>query len=155
MAKKSKRAVPRLDETMGQAVGNEPQPSNTLPEAVVGQTEQPREGVAQLDEPGAGSGLGLGKAEDLEPRGGTIPEHSGQQVGRARNGRGAQREARESIVDRDRDSADRDSDSIVDRDTEIRRETDFRDATGHPLDPDAGGRKVTREDDLFGREEDA
>jgi len=150
MAKQRKRDHPRLDETMGQAVGNEPQPSNTLPEAVVGQTERPRERVAQLDESGTSSGLG--KAEDLEPMGGTIPEHSGQQVGGARNGRGAQRETRESIVDRDRDSADRDTDSIVDRDTEIRRETDFRDATGHPLDPDAGGRKVTREDDIFGRE---
>jgi len=151
MPKDRKRVDPRLDETMGQAVGNEPQPSNTLPEAVVGQTEQPHEGLGQLDESGASSGLGMGKAEDLEPKGGTIPEHSGQQVGGARNGRGAERETRESIVDRDRDSADRD-DSLVDRDTEIRRETDFRDATGHPLDPDAGGPKVTREDDIFGRE---
>jgi hypothetical protein len=103
MAKQRKRDVPRLDETMGQAVGNEPQPSNTLPETVVGQAEQPREGAGQLDEWGTGSGLGMGKAEDLEPMGGTVPEHSGQ-GGRARNGRGADRMARESIVDRDGDS---------------------------------------------------
>jgi hypothetical protein len=36
--------------------------------------------------------------------------------------------------------------------TEIKRETEFRDATGHPLDPDAGGPKVTKDDDLFGKE---
>ena len=31
---------------------------------------------------------------------------------------------------------------------------EFRDATGHPLDPDAGGPKVTRDNDVFGREEE-
>ena len=118
MAKKRKRVHPRLDDTMAQGVGNEPQPSNTLPEAVVGQTEQPREGLGQPDEGDFGSGLGepdesgmssgIGKVRDGEPMGGTIREHSGQQIGGARNGRGEQRETRESIVDRDRDTADRD-----------------------------------------------
>ena len=149
MAKNRRHDNPRLDETMGRAVGNEPQPSNTLPEAVVGQTEQPGRDAGQLDESGMGSSAGVAKGEDGEPIGGTLPEHSGKQVGHARNGRGAQREARESIVERDRD-ADRDSNRGQRH--RIRRETDFRDATAHPLDPDAGGPKVTREDDLFGRE---
>jgi len=122
------RNEPRLDETMSQGVGNEPQPSDVLPEAVVGQ------GLGEPDDSGAGSGLGMGKARDLAPLGGTIPEHSGQ-AGRSRNGRGADRMARESIVDRD-------TESIVDRDTEIRRETDFRDATAHPLDPERDTRDL-------------
>ena len=148
MSKRRKRDQPRLDDTMGQGVGAEPQPSNMLPEAVVGQTEQPGEGLEQPDESGAGSGLGIGKVQDGQPMGGSTPEHSGQQSGRARNGRGAARESREAMVDRD-------TEPIVDRDTEIRRETDFRDATGHPLDPDAGGKKVTREDDIFLKEEES
>ena len=166
MAKRRNRDEPRLDETMGQGVGHEPQPSNALPEAVVGQTDQPRQGLGQPDESGHGSGLGIGKVQDGQPMGGTVPEHSGQQAGRARNGRGADRMARESIVDRDtedrgaEDIVDRDTEDfedrgaadMVDRDTAIRRETDVHNATGEPFDSESAGRKVTREDDIFGRE---
>lgn len=46
-------------------------------------------------------------------------------------------------------------DDFYDDNTRIKRETQFRDATGHPLDSDAGGRRVTEDDDLFRREEDS
>jgi len=45
-----------------------------------------------------------------------------------------------------------DPDELYDENTEIKRETEFRDATAHPLDPDSGGRKVTREGDVFHKE---
>jgi hypothetical protein len=102
MANDRKRDQPRLDETMGQGVGSEPQPSNTLPEAVVGQAENPQQGPGQADESDMSSGIG--KVRDGEPQGGTIPEHSGQQSGGLRNGRGTGRHSREEIVDRDLES---------------------------------------------------
>ncbi len=43
-------------------------------------------------------------------------------------------------------------DELYEENTEIKRETEFRDSTAHPLDPKAGGPKVTPENDLFGKE---
>lgn len=43
-------------------------------------------------------------------------------------------------------------DEEMEENTAIKRDTEFRDATAHPLDADAGGPKVTPDNDLFGKE---
>jgi len=56
--------------------------------------------------------------------------------------------------DEERGSLSRDEEG--ERDTEIRREVDFQNATATPLNDEAANRpKVTRQDDLFSREGDA
>lgn len=40
-------------------------------------------------------------------------------------------------------------DEEYEKNTKIKRETQFRDATAHPLDPNAGGPKVTKDNDQF------
>ena len=45
-------------------------------------------------------------------------------------------------------------DELYEQNTDIKRETEFRDSTAHPLDPDAGGPTVTPENDIFHNEKE-
>lgn len=88
----------------------------------------PEEAVGQGQNPPAGQGQ-----PDREPR------QPGMDIGSR---------------DEERGSLSRDEEG--ERDTEIRREVDFQNATATPLNDEAANRpKVTREDDLFGKEGEA
>jgi hypothetical protein len=88
-----------------------------------------REQVAQ----GAGEGLGGGQS------GSERSQMEGRQAGQSRS-------------DRTQEPQGKNLDELYEENTEIRRETEFRDATAHPIDPDAGGPKVTPDNDLFRKE---
>ena len=82
-----------------------------------------------------------------------LPEEA---VGQARNPPTGQGQPGMDVGSRDEDRESLNRQEQGERDTEIRREIDFQNATATPLNDEAANRvKVTREDDLFGREGEA
>ena len=94
-------------------------------------------GGSEREQTGALPEAAVGQSES-QPTGMGGPEEAGLDIG--------------SNEDRTRGMS---LDEQGERDTEIRRETQFRNSTATPLDPEAGGKKVTRDEDLFRREGEA
>ena len=99
--------------------------------------DEKRQPNYRADQPGR-------RRDEIGHQGGLPEEAVGQGTGSADTG----------SRDEERGSLSRDEEG--ERDTEIRREVDFQNATATPLNDEAANRpKVTREDDLFGKEGEA